>query len=292
MHPMRAAHSPTIAWLLFIVAGISVLLPGCSSGGRMLVARDAGTMPSAGRRPEHQPFELMPAPSTPQPGVGPASGRRSPSRLPPPASLEATGSLRASPDGKWIAFESDRDGVHGVWIAQPDGGGARRVSGRRFALQPRWSPDGTRLMFLARDSTRADAWNIWLADPEHLAPRKLTSAGTVSRAGASWFPDSRRVCYGSDNWLVVVDTDSNTSRAFRLPGDSGRIVGVPAVSPDGGLVAFAVEGEGAWMASLADGAITQVVAERDVDAFAWAPGGRQIAFRNARDGQWGVRIVR
>lgn len=281
MRPMRAAQPRTITRLPLIVAAIvSVLLSGCTWAGRTLVARDPGAIPPADRRLEHQPLELMPS-------TGRSSGVQAQAH-----EIEATGSLRVSPDGKWIAFESDRDGIHGVWIAQPDGGGARRVSGRRLALLPRWSPDGKRLMFLVRDSTRAGAWTIWIADPEQLAPRRLASGATVSRAGASWFPDSRHVCYGSDNWLVVVDTGSNASRAFRLPGDLGRILGVPAVSPDGRRVVFAVEGEGAWMASLDDGAITQVVAERDVDAFAWAPGGRQIAFRNARDGQWGVRIVK
>ncbi len=147
-------------------------------------------------------------------------------------------------------------------------------------------------MFLARESKRADAWNIWIADPEGPAPRKLTSGASVSLAGAAWFPDSRHICYGSNDWLVVVDTTSNTARAFRLPDHSSRVVGAPAVSPDGRRIVFAVAGEGAWMASLADGTVAQIATERDVDAFAWAPGGRQIAFRNARDGQWKVRIIK
>jgi TolB protein len=278
---MAAARWRTILWLLFVVAGIGpVLLAGCSTAGRMLVARDPRPAPSADH--EHPPFDLMPATSPRNPGARPAS----------PRAIEVSGALHASPDGKWIAFESDQDGVHGVWVARPDGERARRVSGSRLALRPRWSPDGTRLMFLGHDSKRADAWNIWIADPDEAAPRKVTSGGSVSLAGASWFPDSRHICYGSDKWLIVADITSNTARAFRLPADSSRVAGVPAVSPDGRLIVFAVEGEGAWMASLGDGAITQIVSERDVDAFAWAPGGRQIAFRNARDGQWKVRIVK
>jgi Tol biopolymer transport system component len=56
-------------------------------------------------------------------------------------------------------------------------------------------------------------------------------------------------------------------------------------------VVFAVAGDGVWMVVL-DGRMHRVISEGDVDAFAWAPGGRQIAFRTARDGQWKLQIVR
>lgn len=270
---MRAALSRTIIRLLFVVAGLApVMLFGCSSAGRMLVARHLQT---------RSQFDLMPAPAPGKPAAPVAS-------IP---GFEASGPLYPSPDGKWVAFEFERDGVHGVWVAQPDGERARRLSGRRIALRPRWSPDGTRLSFIARDARRPDAWDIWIADLDEAAPRKLPTGGSVSPAGPAWFPDSRHLCYGSDNWLIVMDTSTNATRAFRLPHQSA-IVGVPAASPDGRRIVFAVEAEGAWMVSLDEGSITQVVAESDVDAFAWAPGSGQIAFRNARDGQWKVRIVK
>ena len=43
------------------------------------------------------------------------------------------------------------------------------------------------------------------------------------------------------------------------------------------------------LALLARGA--EVYDEPDVDAFAWAPGGGQIAVRTAHDGQWRLYIV-
>jgi Tol biopolymer transport system component len=59
-----------------------------------------------------------------------------------------------SPDGQWILFSS-KDGK--VFMVHPDGSGLRQVplsatSGRYFAYQPTWSPDGTRIvlrLFLA-----------------------------------------------------------------------------------------------------------------------------------------------
>ncbi|MEP6847712.1 MAG: hypothetical protein ABI999_02570 [Acidobacteriota bacterium] len=66
-----------------------------------------------------------------------------------------------SPDGKWIAFSSDRDSAkpkgnggfeiaHSteIYVVHPNGSGLRRVTNaREFAGSPTWSPDGKRLVF-------------------------------------------------------------------------------------------------------------------------------------------------
>lgn len=49
-----------------------------------------------------------------------------------------------SPDGKYIAFTSDRDGGDNIWIMRPDGSEPRAVTKESFRLlnSPAWSPDG------------------------------------------------------------------------------------------------------------------------------------------------------
>ncbi|HYS77339.1 MAG TPA: LpqB family beta-propeller domain-containing protein, partial [Candidatus Dormibacteraeota bacterium] len=55
-----------------------------------------------------------------------------------------------SPDGKSIAFISDRGGSSQVWAIDPSGGEARRVTDLPVDLDNvQWSPDGTRLAFSA-----------------------------------------------------------------------------------------------------------------------------------------------
>jgi Tol biopolymer transport system component len=283
---MRAGDcSRTLTLVVLLVAGLALgAASGCSATGR------GGRLSSLPRessrieqRANQQPFDLMPA----------SSPRRSPDADPRSTQRdsEAAEGVRVSPDGKWMAFESDRGGVRGVWIARRDGSGAQRISGPRLAARPTWSPDGSRLIFLERQFRRPDVWSIWMAEVPGGSARRLASLGSVRIAGAAWFPDSRRVCYGSDDRLVVLDTSTRALRAFRVPADGGRIAGTPAVSPDGVRVVFAVAGDGVWIAAL-DGRMQRVISEGDVDAFAWAPGGRQIAFRTARDGQWKLQIVR
>src|SRR6266850_2032768 len=56
-----------------------------------------------------------------------------------------------SPDGKWIAFLSDREGSENIWIMHPDGAGVKQVSkdpNNEFT-SPSWAPDG-KYIFVSR----------------------------------------------------------------------------------------------------------------------------------------------
>ena len=67
-------------------------------------------------------------------------------------------SLDVSPDGKTIVFELLGD----LYTLPLAGGSATRITtGPAFDSQPRWSPDGKRIVFL---SDRSGAENIWLCD--------------------------------------------------------------------------------------------------------------------------------
>lgn len=65
--------------------------------------------------------------------------------------------VRPSPDASRVAFDSDRDGERGVYVAYRDGTGARRVSGPRFAALPKWSPDGATLAYIRAEADRPRA---------------------------------------------------------------------------------------------------------------------------------------
>jgi len=192
-----------------------------------------------------------------------------------------------SPDGTRLAFDSDRDGVRGVYVADADGSAPRRVSGEGFATAPNWSPDGGRLAFVKSEPEHPKVWNVWVVD---LATGRLTrvSHHRIGQAWRpSWFPDGRRLAYSVEDDLIVLDLDRQRSRVIRSP-ERGRLVRTPAVSPDGRRVVFQVFGDGVWLFDLPSGTMHRVLADRTAEEFAWSPDGKRIAFHARHVGRWSL----
>lgn len=105
-------------------------------------------------------------------------------------------------------------------------------------LNPRWSPDGNRLVFTLRDSSGYQ--NIALLDIATGQWRYLYPPDTYHDNNPCWTPDGRFVMYTSDRsgifniWAVRVRTGKRWQVTFDPLGAF-----TPDVSPDGGELAFA-----------------------------------------------------
>ena len=193
--------------------------------------------------------------------------------------------VRLSPDGRLVAFDSDRDGERGVYIAQRDGSKTVRVSGAGFAAVPSWSPDITRLAFVRGEPDRPRVWNVWL---RHLASgtlERLTSHRYGQAWGASWFPDARRICYSHEDRLVILNLETKQRREFASPR-LGRLVRTPAVSPDGTRVVFQVHRDGVWLLDLPSGSMRKLLEDATAEEFTWDPEGRRVVYHSRQDGEW------
>jgi TolB protein len=84
---------------------------------------------------------------------------------------------RWSPDGRRIAFTSNRTGNGEVWIMRADGGGQKRIAGlpRRDDWAPAFSPDGRWLAFHSLAQARSD---LYLVRPDGTGLRRLGIAGS------------------------------------------------------------------------------------------------------------------
>jgi len=198
--------------------------------------------------------------------------------------------VQPSPDGKRIAFDSDRQGERAIYIANIDGSKLERVSPAGYAAVPTWSPDSTRLAFVRAEADRPHVWNLWVQTLNTGALRRLTSFRYGQTWGASWFPDGRRVCFTHEDRIIVLDLESGATREYATP-IAGHLVRTPAVSPDGSRVIFQVHRSGAWLLDLRDGSMLCVLTDPTAEEFAWTPDGRRVAFHSRRDGQWGIWIM-
>jgi transcriptional regulator with XRE-family HTH domain len=194
---------------------------------------------------------------------------------------------RPSPDGTHIAFDSDRDGERAVYVADTDGGHARRVSGKGYAAVPSWSPDGRSLVFVRAEPTRPRAWNLWQLTLASGELRRLTSHPYGQPWGGSWFPDGQRIAYSLEDRIIVLDIARGTRRVYSSPRP-GRLLRTPAVSPDGGRILFQVLRDGVWLLDVASGSMRRVLDDRSAEEFSWSPDGRRVAYHSRRSGQWGV----
>ncbi len=195
-----------------------------------------------------------------------------------------------SPDGRFVAFDSDRDGERGIYVANRDGSEVRRVSGAGYAAVPTWSRNSKWLAYIRAEAEKPSVWNVWMQPATGGNARRLTNYRNGQTWAASWFPDDRRIAYSHEDTLMVLDLQTGAATRYRTPV-TRQLVRTPAVSPDGTKIIFQVFHYGAWLLDLTDGSMQCVLTDPTAQEFAWAPDGRRVAFHSRRDGRWGIYVL-
>jgi dipeptidyl aminopeptidase/acylaminoacyl peptidase len=225
-------------------------------------------------------------------------------------------SPRFSPDGKKIAFLSDRYGnKNQLFIIRLLGGEAEKITDSKTGVSLfKWSPDGSRIGFLMKDpdteedeKKQKEKRDVILVDQDfkynHLytvlleaekcSIRRLTS-GSFHINAFSWSPDGRTIAFSHTpdpriNWYF---TESDISA---VPADSGAIIQLvkrpgwdanPLYSPDGQWIAFESHGgkpepiglADLWIVSPAGGQPEALVhtPDRNANIISWSSDGEHI----------------
>ena len=224
---------------------------------------------------------------------------------------------RFSPDGRRIAFISDRNGGDNLWVMKSDGSDPKAVTEEKTNLvhNPWWSRDGAYIVAKKGfTSTRSiPAGEIWLfhaggGDGLQLVERPNGNKDQKNIAEPSLSPDGRYVYYSQDItqgriWQYNKDSTGQIFAIKRLDRTTGEVDALvdgpggairPTPSPDGKLLAFVKRTpaftSALYLKDLASGKEWPIFEQLDRDlqeangsqgntpAFSWTPDSRSIVF--------------
>lgn len=141
------------------------------------------------------------------------------------------GSPAVSPDGRMIAFTSERGGKPGIYVIKSDGTGLRQVvegPGRPF-----WSSDGRQLLFAKRQGDTATVFSVAVAGGTPKAMGRI-----LARGGLAPFPEGNRFVYGVGPWetMQLVASGFDGQDRTQLTSDHAAYW-CHAISPSGRQIA-------------------------------------------------------
>ena len=182
-----------------------------------------------------------------------------------------------SPDRSQLAFEGPKVGSTGVKgqiaVVNADGTGERQVS---EGTNPRWSPDGSRILIEEVDDVTSEPPSIYILD---VASGDLTDLG--QGFNPRWLPDGEGISF---HRVVEAEGGAYSDALFTMSLDGGEPVELAREtealwSPDGSAVLFVHEGTISLAA--ADGSDERAL----VDGFepVWAPDGTRFVFAYDHD---------
>ena len=147
--------------------------------------------------------------------------------------------LSFSRDGKWVAYVSYPEGT--LWRSRVDGSDRLQLTNPPvFASMPRWSPDGTQIVF--EDLLVGRSWRILLISARGGAAQEVL-ADKLSQWDPGWSPDGKQLVFGRlpDETATIQLLDLNSKQVSIIPGSQALYS--PRWSPDGRhLAALSVNG--------------------------------------------------
>ena len=164
--------------------------------------------------------------SLPFPGAGPVSVATAHPIMSTTESIEV---VRLSPDGQWLAFDSDRSGNMDIYKMRVDGTGLQQMT-RDTAddFRPSWSPDGQWITFHSWRNGNRDSY-IVSADG---SMERVIASGPAHEYSGTFSPDGSQIAFDSDRsgQIEIYAGGNGTGEVLRSRGDSLRVADLALVA--------------------------------------------------------------
>lgn len=214
---------------------------------------------------------------------------------PPQTTITPPSSL---PDGK-IIFQSDRDGNWEIYTVNPDGSGlARLTNNTAVDADPRFSPDGTTILFASNRDSPGNQ-DIYIMDADGKNAKRLTTYPQVD-SQPDFSPDGKKIVFTRGN---ATTPDKLELDIYTMNADGSNVVRLTSHtaadfeatwSPDGSRILFQSERDGPvnlYLMNTDGGGVTRLLAnsplfqgEGDAE---WSPDGSKIVFTVSNSsGDW------
>ncbi|MGD8397920.1 MAG: DUF885 family protein, partial [Anaerolineae bacterium] len=148
-----------------------------------------------------------------------------------------------SPDGRRIAFDSNRDGNYEIYLIDADGCNPVNLTAHPGNdVSPAWSPDGARIAFV---SDRSGDQEIYVMDADGTNVTRLTFVEGYDKSPA-WSPDGEYlVFYGMH--------DAHNTEVYRIRADGTELVQLTAAADFDGFPTWQATGIAPAAGSVAEG---------------------------------------
>jgi TolB protein len=214
---------------------------------------------------------------------------------------QAIEALAVSPDGHWLAFDSDRSGNQDIYKVPIAGGDPIQLTtDPEDDFMSSWSPSGQEIAYYSfHNGTR----ELRVMSADGGAARPVVPLPRDQRF-PGWSRDGMKLVFSSDEtgrmelYLVSRNSDSTWRAAQRLTFEGGA---AGRWSPGGREIAF-IRGDGIWMLTPRSGSSRQLLRVEDPaseplpELLQWAPDGRSIYYKafdlEGRSSIWAVPAKR
>ena len=183
-----------------------------------------------------------------------------------------------SPNGEQLAFSSSRGGRSEIWVSDPQGAIAHRLTSFGLDASPTWNPrTGAQIGFI---SGRSGLPQLYIMDSDGSGVQRMTDGGYAS--SPSWSPNGQFLAFawdrkygpGAPGGQDIYVMEVATKKWIQLTHDIGRC-DFPTWSPDGRHLAFSNSPDGRAshnriMSMLADGTERHALTGSGADMPNWS----------------------